>query len=155
MNLINILMTSLGLLLTACGAIPDPNVNPVDQVVALTTPTPSPTATVSPTPSPQPSASPSPIPVLTYSLSRGQYPFGQLCVYLFTWYNNQSASTIHLMAADLSYYYTLQASGAYETVGNGSPGPVGSLILTFTSQNTVTNGTCQMTIQSGQIVSLQ
>lgn len=144
------------ILLTACGQVPGQAPGVSDPIsVAAVTPAPTPTVSPSPQASPSPAPSASPLPVLTYSLSRSQFPFGQLCVDLFAWYGNQGSADVHLVAADLSYYYTLSSSGVTVTQA-GQTDPVGQVVLIFTNQNGVgLAGTCTLSVQSGQIVSLQ
>lgn len=149
------LMAILALsLLVGCGKAPDLSepltLIPQDQPTAqpqTVAAQPTPTATPSPVASASPSPSPTPTPTVVAYLSTA---WNLLCPAFNSW--NQATTTIQVNYT--GYFYTFAQSGVTFTM-NGTTSTVGQATLLYGTNPTPTTYACKVTVQSGQIVSIQ
>lgn len=135
--------------LSACGPAPEINSAAIvlpepEAPTILVTPSPSPTVVASPSPSPSPQA----VTVKTYASNQDNL----ICPAFRSLVPATTTIVVTYMGA--GYYYTFAESGVtYTLYSDGSTGTVGSAVLLYGANPS--NPNCKVTVQGGQIVSIQ
>ncbi len=162
LNALNIL--SMAVTLTACGQAP--SLAELEATAAKTAPVSPADPVTSPPAAEEPVADAStPEPVVmvdpvtpSLTILTGSLTSRKICMWLDAF--DSSTTVIRLTSAN-GYYYTFDAGGVWFTVGGpydetpNSPSAVGYTVLTFKNQIGITGTSCKLTVQSGQIASLE
>ncbi len=165
MNFLNALnVLSMAVTLTACGQAPSLELPAAetaqrtsDEIAPVTAP-PAAEEPIADASTPEPVLEADPVtPSLT--VLTGSLTSRKICMWLQDF---DSVTTVIRLTSANGYFYTFNTSGVWFTVGGpydetpNSPSEVGYTVLTFKNQIGAAVGTsCKLTVQSGQIVSLE